>query len=154
MNKSLFSLFLLFLKLSTSAAESCLEILPNKKDYIVTSDLLRKTIECFEPLRKPKAYGAINRTNSPSFALRQNNTGYAIKLFGQKKMYIRQVNNKPSSLNAKVEFFDKSGKLINKISKEISGAKALQLGLKPNFNYALINITGQVSQTKLLIYAK
>lgn len=154
MNNKICVLLLFILTFSASASENCLEILPDKKDYIVTSQLLRKTIECFQALSKKRIYGAINGLRSPSFALKQNDDNYAIKLFGQRKLYIRQLQDKPLSLNVTVEFFNEAGRIINKVTKKISDSKVLKVKLKSKFDYALISITGKPSQVRLLVYAQ
>ena len=127
-------------------SQSCVDLVPDKRDYIVSAQMLRQAIQCLEDkIPKPVAM-----PNNIQPAIHFDDQTYIVPLNGQTEITIRQLDRFEQTYTYQITFFDRTGKKIKNISLEFKNKQTEQIDLARekinNANYAIVKIAVSLDQ--------
>lgn len=122
------------------AQTSCVSIVPNENDYIVSAELLRASIKCLEDkIPKHKASKASYTT-----AFRYNKNTYIQPLVDQKFLFIRQVNSSKDIYQYNITFYNNEGTIVKQLVRDFKNNKKIIVDLIKekvrNADFAVIKV--------------
>jgi len=150
--------FLIAVMISTGVMAQktkCMDIIPDKQEYIVSAKMLRKVIACFEQSRP--VFKALKPTIA---AIKQMDGSYVVPILGQGSLIIQQLNFPKKKFSYQLEVFANNGnkKLNKKFELNKKGVFVEKLSeLRAFINgYAIVTISDyNLSQKPLLmVYAQ
>ncbi len=134
-----------FTQQSFSQEQSCVHLIPNKRDYMVSTDLLREVISCVESNMPKPVQQDTMRT-----AIHFDGQTYLLPLVGQSTLFIRQLDMPEQTYQYQIVFYDESGKVLKKMSKAVKNNKIEAINLNKEkvikANYAILKIALGVDQ--------
>lgn len=103
----------------------CMEMIPEKRDYIVSAELLRQVIDCVEKvLPKPVEPNTLNS------AMRYDERTYMLPIQGQSTLYIRQLNLFEQTYSYEIRLLSYEGKVIKTLTIPFKNKREEKIELK------------------------
>lgn len=134
--------FLMTLVLGQGAyaqVQKCMDLVPAKRDYIVSGQLLRDVIDCIEK-ETPKPVVP----DTYLFGIHYDEQTYVLPLMGQNTIVIRQLNLFEQNYQYEITFFNNQGKILKSLSVPFYNKKEEKINLSKqkvkSASYAIVKI--------------